>query len=62
MHQRAGEARAQRPLQARSNGVEAQPNNTAPLLRDEKARREWVEHELDMSCQVTARALPTSRH
>ena len=32
--------------------VECQPNNAAPLLRDEKARREWVEHELDMSGQV----------
>ena len=34
-------------------GVECQPNAAAPLLRDEKARREWVEHELDMCCQVS---------
>ena len=33
-------------------GIEVQPNNAAPLLRDEKARREWVEQELDMACQV----------
>ena len=33
-------------------GVEAVPNSGAPLLRDERARREWLEHELDMCCQV----------
>lgn len=44
--------KAQRPLQTRGNGIEAQPNNTAPLLRDEKARKEWIEYELDMCCQV----------
>ena len=32
--------------------VELQPNNAAPLLRDERARREWLERELDMSSQV----------
>lgn len=52
MHQRAGEMKAQRPLHMNSNGIEAQPNSMAPLLRDEKARREWIEHELDMCCQV----------
>ena len=56
VHQRAGEMKAQRPQHTASNGVEAQPNNTAPLLRDEKARRDWIEHEVDMCCQVrTAR-------
>ncbi len=35
-----------------ANLVECQPNNAAPLLRDEKGRREWIEHELDLSCQV----------
>ena len=53
VHQRAGEIKAQRPLQARGNSAEAQPNNTAPLLRDEKARKEWIEYELNMCCQVT---------
>lgn len=33
-----------------STTVECQPNPLAPLLRDEKARREWVEHELDACC------------
>ena len=46
VHQRANDLRAQRPAaSARSISVEAQPNNTAPLLRDDKARREWIEHE-----------------
>lgn len=29
---------------------ECQPNPMAPLLRDEKGRREWVEGELDAHC------------
>jgi hypothetical protein len=29
---------------------ECQPNAMAPLLRDEKSRREWVEAELDAHC------------
>ena len=41
---------------ALGSGVEVQPNGGAPLLRDEKARRDWVEHELDMCCQVRAPA------
>ena len=39
-------------------GIESQPNAGAPLLRDERTRREWVEHELDMCCQVQP-LLPT---
>lgn len=34
-----------------NNLVECQPNTGAPLLRDEKARRDWVERELDICCQ-----------
>lgn len=30
--------------------VDCQPNQMAPLLRDEKSRREWVERELDTCC------------
>ncbi|GAB4822357.1 hypothetical protein N2152v2_009403 [Parachlorella kessleri] len=30
--------------------VDCQPNQMAPLLRDEKSRREWVERELDVCC------------
>lgn len=37
-------------LSKSATGVECQPN--APLLRDEKSRRDWIEHELDMCCQV----------
>lgn len=54
MHLRASEMRAQRPQPSIATGIDAQPNNTAPLLRDEKSRREWIEHELDMCCQVLA--------
>lgn len=32
--------------------VECQPNPHAPLLRDEKARKTWVELELDACCAV----------
>ena len=35
-------------------GPECQPNAGAPLLRDERARREWLEHELGLACQVRA--------
>lgn len=41
------------PVSKSVGGVECQPNAAAPLLRDEKSRREWIEHELDMCCQVT---------
>ncbi|KAL6746535.1 hypothetical protein V8C86DRAFT_2939694 [Haematococcus lacustris] len=34
-----------------SNGPEVQPNADAPLLRNEKARREWLEKELDLCNQ-----------
>lgn len=33
-----------------TNDVDCQPNQMAPLLRDEKSRREWVERELDACC------------
>jgi hypothetical protein len=39
-------------LSKSATGVECQPNASAPLLRDEKSRRDWIEHELDMCCQV----------
>lgn len=29
------------------DGVELQPHANAPLLRTDKQRREWIEHELD---------------
>eukprot|EP00884_Botryococcus_braunii_P003163 jgi/Botrbrau1/12848/Bobra.0045s0017.1 len=56
VHRQAGEQRKERAALGRSSSqpgtsVECQPNNTAPLLRDEKARREWLEHELDLCCQ-----------
>ena len=56
--QRAGgEARRERApavaaAAAARPGVECQPNGSAPLLRDEKARREWLELELNICCQV----------
>jgi hypothetical protein len=37
---------------ARPAGVECQPNGTAPLLRDERSRRDWVEHEISVCCQA----------
>jgi hypothetical protein len=30
--------------------AECQPNPNAPLLRDERTRRDWVEGELDAYC------------
>jgi len=33
-------------------GPECQPNGDAPLLRDEGARRKWVEEELFRCCEV----------
>lgn len=51
-------AKAQATAKA-SNLVECQPNTGAPLLRDEKARRDWVERELDICCQV---GLPIAVH
>ncbi len=52
LHRVSGEKRAAVAAN-KPAGVECQPNAAAPLLRDEKARREWVEHELDMCCQVS---------
>lgn len=39
----------------RANIVECQPNQAAPLLRDEKSRREWVERELDICNQASSK-------
>jgi len=52
LHRVSGEKRAA-VVASKPAGVECQPNAAAPLLRDEKARREWLEHELDMCCQVS---------
>ena len=53
VHQRANDAKAQRPAGPfLSASCEAHPTNTASLLRDDKARKQWIEHELDMCCQV----------
>lgn len=54
MHRGANEKRERTGSIFNANLVECQPNSAAPLLRDEKGRREWIEHELDMSCQVAA--------
>lgn len=51
-------AKAQASAKA-SSLVECQPNTGAPLLRDEKARRDWVERELDICCQVTPHLFPS---
>ena len=56
LHRVSGEKRAA-VAASKPAGVECQPNAAAPLLRDEKARREWVEHELDMCCQVSSTSL-----
>ncbi len=56
LHRVSGEKRAA-VAASKPAGVECQPNAAAPLLRDEKARREWVEHELDMCCQVSLQPL-----
>ena len=53
--------RAQSAAKANS-AVECQPNTTAPLLRDEKARRDWVERELDICCQVRADSVNVARN
>ena len=60
LHRVSGEKRAAVAAN-KPAGVECQPNAAAPLLRDEKARREWVEHELDMCCQVSTHEPPTRR-
>ncbi len=38
--------------------VDVQPNAGAPLLRNERARREWLEKELDMCNQVGIKCAP----
>lgn len=53
MHKGREDKQAKAQATARANSlVECQPNTAAPLLRDEKARRDWVERELDICCQV----------
>jgi len=52
-HERAATAAAARP--GGPPGPECQPNAGAPLLRDERARREWLEHELGLACQARGR-------
>ena len=52
VHRAAADKRDRGGSTARSSQVECQPNNAAPLLRDERARREWVDSELDQACQV----------
>ncbi|KAK9835062.1 hypothetical protein WJX81_008045 [Elliptochloris bilobata] len=47
--ERSASAAAARP--GAPAGPECQPNAGAPLLRDERARREWLEHELGLACQ-----------
>ena len=54
MHRGREDSKAKAQATAKANSlVECQPNTGAPLLRDEKARRDWVERELDICCQVT---------
>ncbi len=53
VHRASNEKRERAASMSKSgSGVECQPNAAAPLLRDEKSRRDWIEHELDMCCQV----------
>ncbi|KAL3131725.1 hypothetical protein ABBQ38_007446 [Trebouxia sp. C0009 RCD-2024] len=52
VHKGREDKQAKAQATARANSlVECQPNTGAPLLRDEKARRDWVERELDICCQ-----------
>jgi len=54
VHRGREDSKAKAQATAKANSlVECQPNTGAPLLRDEKARRDWVERELDICCQVT---------
>ena len=53
VHRGREDSKAKAQATAKANSlVECQPNTGAPLLRDEKARRDWVERELDICCQV----------
>lgn len=49
---REGSGVGTRGTQGTEGEVECQPNQHAPLLRDEKARKSWVERELDACCAV----------
>ncbi|DBB08621.1 TPA: hypothetical protein ACH3X3_008748 [Trebouxia sp. C0006] len=52
VHRGREDSKAKAQATAKANSlVECQPNTGAPLLRDEKARRDWVERELDICCQ-----------
>ncbi|DBA94598.1 TPA: hypothetical protein ACH3X1_002180 [Trebouxia sp. C0004] len=52
VHRGREDSKAKAQSTAKANSlVECQPNTGAPLLRDEKARRDWVERELDICCQ-----------
>ena len=37
---------------AEGSGMEMQPNVDAPLLRDDSARRKWLQQELTKCCEV----------
>ena len=38
---------------AQTGAVECQPNPHAPLLKDDKSRREWLEREINICNRVT---------
>ena len=61
VHRASSDKRERAASVSRPVGVECQPNLGAPLLRDEKGRREWIEHELDMCCQVLDPPLPQDK-
>ena len=53
LHRQRDDAKSKAQAAAKqANPVECQPSASAPLLRDEKARRDWVERELEFCCQV----------
>lgn len=55
LHRQRDEAKSKAQVAAKqATPVECQPSASAPLLRDEKARRDWVERELEFCCQVWA--------
>ena len=55
LHRQRDDAKSKAQAAAKqATPVECQPSASAPLLRDEKARRDWVERELEFCCQVWA--------
>ena len=55
LHRQRDDAKSKAQAAAKqSTPVECQPSASAPLLRDEKARRDWVERELEFCCQVSS--------